>query len=197
MNSFSKTNGPSARPKTINKKIKELILIAWTHIQRSISLVLIVATLATLSSCDKNTDRQSVLGKSDDQAMVTNDSLNKPKVNVQVNKRYDEKGNLIGFDSTYSSFYSNVKGDTVKMDSLINSFDRYFNSNHSFSFDRQFNPLFFNDSLRYPDFFHKDFFMRRYELNDEYLRETMERMDSIKNHFFSEHSKKWKDSKDL
>jgi hypothetical protein len=47
--------------------------------------------------------------------------------------------------------------------------------------------------MRYPDFFHGDFFMKRYELNDDYLKGMMHRMDSIKNRFFSEHSRNGKD----
>jgi hypothetical protein len=42
----------------------------------------------------------------------------KPKVAIKVNRRFDEKGNLIGFDSTYTSYYSNISGDTAQMDSL-------------------------------------------------------------------------------
>lgn len=159
--------------------------------------MLSIASAAALTSCDKKTTDEPVTGDETKSHTATmSDTVNKPKVNIQVNRRYDGKGNLIGFDSTYSSFYSNRKGDTAEMDSLMHSFDRYFQRSHSSFLDRQFNPLFFNDSLRYPDFFHNDFFMKRYELNDQYLKETMKSMDSIKNRFFQEHSKKWKNGKD-
>ena len=124
------------------------------------------------------------------------DSLDKPKVDIKVNRHYDDQGNLIGFDSTYSSYYSNIKGDTGKMDSLMRGFDMFFNRNHSSFFNKQFDPLFFRDSLRYPDFFHKDFFLKRYELNDWYFRDVMKRMDSIKNKFYEESARN-KNSKDL
>jgi hypothetical protein len=101
------------------------------------------------------------------------DSTIKPKIDIKVNRRFDEKGNLMGFDSTYTSYYSNVDGDTAQMDSLMGSFDRYFREDHSSFFKKQFDPLFFNDSARYPDFFHDDYFMRRYELNDPYMRGMM------------------------
>jgi len=100
----------------------------------------------------------------------------------------DNKGNVIGFDSTYTSFYSNVDGDTIKMDSLMRNFDRHFNLGKTSFFNRELDSLFFNDSLRYPDFFHDDFFLRRYELNDLYLRNMMHRMDSLKNNFYRQHS---------
>ena len=43
----------------------------------------------------------------------TADSLaNKPQTKIIVNKEYDEYGNLIKFDSTYSYFYSNIERDS-------------------------------------------------------------------------------------
>jgi hypothetical protein len=152
---------------------------------------LLLILLLFLSSCHEKTQGQNPEEKNRISS-VTNDSLSKPKVNIKVNKHYDDKGNVIGFDSTYTSFYSNVQGDTARMDSLMGSFDRYFKRDHSMFFDGQFNSLFFDDSTRYPDFFHDDFFMKRYELNDHYLRDMMRRMDSIKNHFYYERSKKEK-----
>lgn len=144
--------------------------------------IAMVVLVILLSSCHEKTNGQSAELKK-----YQTDSLPKPKVDIKVNRRYDEKGNMIGFDSTYTSYYSNVGGDTAQMDSLMGSFDRYFRQDHSSFFRNQFDPLFFNDSTRYPDFFHDDFFMRRYELNDSYMRGMMQRMDSIKNNFYKEH----------
>ena len=39
-----------------------------------------------------------------------NNSKNQPKVDIKVNKQYDDKGNVIGYDSTYSYSFS----DTLK-----------------------------------------------------------------------------------
>lgn len=144
----------------------------------------IILLALLLSSCDGNTNGQSTESKKNNK-----DSLQKPQIAIKVNRQYDKKGNMIGFDSTYTSYYSNISGDTTKMDSLMGSFDHYFKKNHSSFFRNQFDPLFFNDSTRYPDFFHDDFFMKRYELNDPYFRSMMHRMDSIKNNFYKEHRK--------
>lgn len=178
MKTTSKQNGLSARWKTIDNFLKPFF-------------GLLLVLLLFLSSCHEKTRGQTSEEKNRTSS-VNKDSLNKPKVNIKVNKHYDDKGNVIGFDSTYTSFYSNVQGDTARMDSLMGSFDRYFKRDHSLFFDNQFNSLFFNDSTRYPDFFHDDFFMKRYELNDHYIRDMMSRMDSIKNHFYYERSKKEK-----
>jgi hypothetical protein len=190
MNAEKKKNGLSARRKTIDtiRKIS-------SSIKSHGGLVIAIALL--LSSCHKPSNGQDSEELKNKPYAEAHDSLRKPKVNIKVNRRYDEKGKMIGFDSTYSMFYSNVAGDTTGMDSLMNSFDSYFNLNHSSFFKNEFNPLFFNDSLRYRDFFHQDFFRKRYELNDEYFKDMMFRMDSIKNQFYREHSKKFRESKDL
>lgn len=180
----AKSDGLSARRKTMNK-------------MRSRSLfTLLLASSLIVFSCQEKTNGQE-LADAKAKKNVVQDSLNKPKVSIKVNRHFDEKGNVIGFDSTYSSYYSNVQGDTAKMDSLFSNFNRYFDRNQSFFFRDNFNSLFFNDSLLYPDFFHKDFFMKRYELNDDYLKDMMRRMDSIKNDFYREQSKKDKNITDL
>jgi hypothetical protein len=150
---------------------------------RSLGICMTVLALL-LSSCDKDSK-----GLTADLKTNQTDSVIRPKIDIKVNRRFDEKGNMIGFDSTYTSYYSNISGDTAQMDSLMGSFDRYFRRDHSDFFHNQFDPLFFNDSTRYPDFFHDDFFMRRYELNDPFFRDMMHRMDSIKNNFYKERRK--------
>lgn len=181
MNSISVRGGLSARRKTHHNSRKEIrygIRPLW-------GFLIILPIL--FSSCNEKSNGQdrAELRK---EKLQPQDSANKPKVNIKVNKHYDDKGNVIGFDSTYTSFYSNVQGDTARMDSLMHSFDQYFKRDHFPLFNGELNRMFFNDSLRYPDFFHKDFFMKRYELNDHYFRDMMERMDSIKNRFYQQRS---------
>ena len=50
------------------------------------------------------------------------DEENKPIVDIKVNRKYDDEGNLIAFDSTYTSYYSSVKGDTTTMDRFVRCF---------------------------------------------------------------------------
>jgi hypothetical protein len=156
------------------------------------SLGFLVVSSLFLSSCNEKTQGQHSEERNKTTS-ISKDSLRKPQVSVKVNKRYDDEGNVGGFDSTYTSFYSNAQGDTAQMDSLMMSFDQYFKRDHSLFFQPDFNSLFFNDSMRYDDFFHDDFFLKRYESNDRYFRGMMDRMDSIKNQFYFEHSKKGKD----
>jgi hypothetical protein len=188
MKSEFKQDGLSARRRIIGKLKKVISRIKF-------GLGFLIALSLILSSCHEKTNGQDAPEKN--QTSAAQDSLNKPKVSIKVNRRYDDKGNMIGFDSTYSSYYSNMKGDTAQMDSLMSSFDLYFNRNYPSFFHNEFKPLFFDDSIRYPDFFHHDFFMKRYELNDEYFRDMMHRMDSIKNQFYRKHNENGKKSKDL
>jgi hypothetical protein len=181
MNLTSQSNGVSARRKSILLDIKPFFKIVCF-------LAMFAGLSFAFTACDSSA-QESAAKRSKEQNVASVDSLDKPKVNIKVNRHYDAKGNVIRFDSTYSSFYSNVDGDTLKMDSLMNNFNRFFNRSHSSLFDRRFNTLFFRDSARSQDFFNTDFFMKRYELNDDYLRDMMREMDSIKNDFFIDQGK--------
>ncbi len=115
---------------------------------------------------------------------------NTPKSEVRVNKEYDANGNLIAYDSTYSAFYSSHNADPAQMDSLFRDFRPGFNRRFPFMTDPGFNDLFFRDSLLYPDFFHDDFFRKRMEMNDRWMRQMMAEMDSMKNNYFRERAAK-------
>jgi len=188
MNLISQLDGLPARQRAIDQ-LKQVGFVINNILKGSVIYALAIILLLTSGSCKEKIDGKNSAELKKHPSSIKRDSLDKPQVNIKVNRHYDEKGNLLGFDSTYSSYYSNIKGDTSKMDSLIHGFDRYFNNEHSLSFDKRFNTLFFNDSLRYPDFFHNDFFMKRYELNDAYMRDMMKKMDSIKNNFYYNQSK--------
>jgi hypothetical protein len=190
MNQVLRPNGLSARREIIQRIAG--IFRQRNHLAKGSRLwAILVATSLIISSCHERSSGQDAR-PGNKNPVSANDTLHKPKVNIKVNRHYDEKGNMIGFDSTYSSYYSNIEGDTGRMDSLMTSFDRFYNRDHHSFFRNEFDRLFFNDSLRYPDFFHDDFFLKRYELNDLYFRDMMHRMDSIKNNFYDQQSKKQK-----
>jgi hypothetical protein len=107
--------------------------------------------------------------------------MNKPHTNVTVNKKYDENGHLILFDSTYTSYYSNIEGDTIPFDGIPEDFQMYFN--HRLPGITS-NNIFDVDSSFMPGFFHDDFFEHQFFNQDEQLLRMMQEMDSIKNEFF-------------
>ncbi|MDN3677797.1 hypothetical protein QWY90_10795 [Flavobacterium paronense] len=156
--------------------------------KRIISILLATALVCT--SC------QGQEHKKEKKEKVTSQSANeKPKVEIKVNKKYDKQGNLIAYDSTYTSFYANRKGDKVLMDSLFREFKPIFNKQFPLMKDENFNQLFYSDTLLYNDFFHDDFFRKRMELNQEYMRKMMQQMDSIKNAYFKKQGKELKQKK--
>jgi hypothetical protein len=122
--------------------------------------------------------------KKTEKAELLNDTIN-PKTKIIVNKEYDDNGNLISYDSTYSSYYSNIKTDTLLGDSIFNNFKNYFNQNYGFSNQPYFNNFFFEDSLLKYDFYKRDFFSNRFDKNMEHMDHLFMEMDSLKNSFFN------------
>ncbi|GAA4806533.1 hypothetical protein [Litoribaculum gwangyangense] len=104
----------------------------------------------------------------------------KPDENIQVNKEYDEQGNLIKYDSIYSYSYSSSSklNDSIKM-----QFQRHF-KNHSFFNDAFFDNFFKNDSLIDP-FDQRNFFFDGFINQDDDIKNMMRRMDSIQQMFFN------------
>ncbi|MBL7984706.1 MAG: hypothetical protein JNM91_06875, partial [Flavobacteriales bacterium] len=107
-----------------------------------------------------------------------------PQVEVRVNKQYDEHGNLIAYDSSYTSVYQSRSGDAAFMDSVFRDFMPGFGMRYPFLNDPGFHSLFFPDSSFHQDFFHHDFFQKRMEMNQRYMQRMMEQMDSLKNQHF-------------
>lgn len=140
--------------------------------------ILVVAVALVLSSCNG----QEKQNKNDKLSHVQN----APQEDVKVNKEYDEDGNLIRYDSTYTYFYSSIKNDTIAEDSIFDNFKRMFDLRYPFSYRPYFNDLFFEDSLMKYDFYKQDFFTKRFLQNMEKTEKMFQEMDSIKNKYFME-----------
>lgn len=108
-----------------------------------------------------------------------------PETSVKVNKEYDENGNLIRYDSTYTYVYSNIP-DMAERDSIFSNFRQHFNQVYKFSEDPFFNDLFFEDSLMQYDFYKDDFFRNRFKNNMMMMEDLFKEMDSIKNSFYQQ-----------
>jgi len=109
---------------------------------------------------------------------------NIPEKNIIVNKEYDENGNLIRYDSTYSYFYSNVSENAELRDSILKNFRNSFGQNYFFSNQPFFKDFFFQDSLLMYDFYKKDFFYDRFRNNMRWMDSLFREMDVFKNDFF-------------
>ena len=107
-----------------------------------------------------------------------NNTTNAPKENVQVNKEYDEFGNLIKFDSIYSYSYSS---NGQLNDSIILKMQEQFSKNKLFG-QQFFNNFFEEDST----FFKDHFFSKGFINHDEQFNQMMKRMDSIQQLYFNQ-----------
>ncbi len=107
----------------------------------------------------------------------------KPKVDYKVNKIYDDDGNLIGYDSTYTYYYSNIDRDALIADSVFAKFNKYFKSLDTFSPHPFIDDFFDGDSYMGDDFFTQDFFSNAFRKQEEMMEKMMRRMDSLKNRF--------------
>ena len=72
------------------------------------------------SNCQQMKDNRQETKK------VTKEQLSEkgenPQVDIKVNKEYDDNGNLIRYDSAYTSFYSNFKGDSTDFEDFYAQF---------------------------------------------------------------------------
>jgi hypothetical protein len=131
-----------------------------------------------------------ISGCNGQEKQIKNDKLSDAKKapieDIVVNKEYDEHGNLIRYDSTYSSFFSNIENDSLAEDSIIANFKKMFELQYPFSYKPYFNDFFFRDSLMKYDFYKEDFFTERFRQNMEQTEKIFQEMDSIKNKFFDE-----------
>lgn len=94
-----------------------------------------------------------------------------PKIDSKVTKQYDEKGNLIGYDSTYTEYYSNVEGDSLLHDSLFDRIRQQFtNQRRMFGGWKQTDSLFMGGFEGFP-------FDEQFNAMNRFMREV----DSLQN----------------
>lgn len=123
---------------------------------------------------------------------IKKESINQPQTEVKVNKEYDENGNVVKYDSTYSYYYSNIDRNSLLEDSIMLIFKNHFNQSFGFSSHPFFDDFFFQDSLMQYDFYNNDFFIERFRQNQARMNDLFLEMDSLKNNFFREQFKKSK-----
>lgn len=143
-------------------------------------LAILLLPVFVLFSCNAQTDNKSSQLKEE----KTEQKL-KPKIDYKVNKEYDENGNLIKLDSTYTYYYSNIDLNEQQVDSIYKSFNKHLNFSSSFD-DSFFEEFFKNENYIEEDFFQEDFFKNNTTRNEEMMKQMITRMDSIKNQFLIE-----------
>jgi hypothetical protein len=113
------------------------------------------------------------------------DTIIKPKEKWDVKKEYDEFGNLIKYDSVYSWSYSNIKGDSLKvnLDSVMDSFQLHFQNWSNYKMNDYFSYFPKRDSLFMNDFFMEDYFFKNWQSHHFEFEKIMKKMDSSRNAF--------------
>jgi len=147
-----------------------------------VGLFLLLISTGCSAQEKKNTENENV-------------KKNSPKTNIVVNKEYDKNGNLVKYDSTYSSVYTNIKSDSTLADSSFLSFQRNFMDNFPNVQKPYLDNMFFDDSLMNYDFYKKDFFTKRFQFNRDKFDKLFEKMDSLKNDFYKNNFMKGKGNK--
>ncbi|MCK0131155.1 hypothetical protein MWU59_06515 [Flavobacteriaceae bacterium F08102] len=99
---------------------------------------------------------------------------NKPKTSYQVHKEYDEDGNLIRLDSTYSYVYSNTTMDPEELKEFMKNFNKM--SNFS-DLDSLFNFGSFQIPSDFRKFFQHNFGMRTF--THKSFEDFFKKFDSI------------------
>ncbi len=110
---------------------------------------------------------------------------NNPKVNIKVRKKFDDNGNLIGYDSTYSYEYVSHggKAQKIEMDSLMKQFQPFFFQEGSTIMQDPFSDFFNNDSTQKDNFLDEHFFENQFNHNNFDFQNMFRQMDSLRTIF--------------
>ncbi|MCM4173340.1 hypothetical protein DHD32_17835 [Arenibacter sp. TNZ] len=142
-----------------------------------------------VTGCQAQNDRTKTI---DDLVEKKTDSLgvDEPKISWKVDKKYDEKGNVIGYDSIYSYSYNNL-GNLAKgmnLDSIMNSMKFFSYDNFSsYREDQYLGRIFNEDSLLNVNPFFDDFFEKQRANNFSDMRQLFQQMDSLQNMMMEKH----------
>ena len=136
-----------------------------------------------MASCqaqdDRNRSRADLADKNTDSSAV-----DKPKISWKVDKKYDENGNVIGYDSIYSYSYNNFKKMPMEMDldSIMGAM-KFFSQDDLSIFMEEYNlgRTMDMDSLMNGHHLFKDFFEGQGHHNFSDMRKLFQQMDSLQN----------------
>ncbi|MEE4198100.1 MAG: hypothetical protein V2I54_10680 [Bacteroidales bacterium] len=111
-----------------------------------------------------------------------------PQIDIQVKKEYDDQGNIIRYDSSYSYIYTYPDGNQKKIntDSIFQSFQPYFFDRSFDIMQDPFKRLFESDSSYERHFFDQDYFMQQFEKDHLLIEKMIKQMDSLRNQFLKE-----------
>lgn len=117
---------------------------------------------------------------------TSNNHQNIPNVTYKVNKKFDDKGNLISYDSSSVwSYSSNGNRHNAEEDSVMMAFKKQFDSSFPSIFRNSFGNPVWNNSCFFRDFTSSDYFRQKWEQHYYNMENMMQQMDSLRNSFLS------------
>jgi hypothetical protein len=142
-----------------------------------------------LTGCQAQSDQgksmEDLVGKNVDSLTV-----DKPKISWKVDKKYDEAGNVIGYDSIYSYSYDNMGKFAAEMnlDSIINSMKFFPHGKlSSLMEDQNLGQFMDMDSLMNGSQYFNDFFESQRNNNFSDMQKLFQQMDSLQNMMMEKH----------
>lgn len=144
-------------------------------------IVLSTLLVVFFTGCDaQNTEQMN--SKS-----TTDTSQNKPEISWKVNKKFDDDGKLISYDSTAVWSYTSGKAThRINADSVMMAFRKHFDSGFPSMFQRSFGEPVWNDSLFFRDFTTPDYFTQKWQQHYFDMEQMMRQMDSFRNSFLND-----------
>ncbi|RAJ09054.1 membrane lipoprotein lipid attachment site-containing protein [Arenibacter echinorum] len=142
-----------------------------------------------LAACQAQDDRSKskveLVDKNTDSITV-----DKPKISWKVNKKYDEEGKVVGYDSIYSYSYSNINNlpKQMNLDSIIGSMKFFPHGKiSSLMEDQNLGQFMDMDSLMNGSQYFNDFFESQRNNNFSDIRKLFQQMDSLQNMMMEKH----------
>ena len=108
----------------------------------------------------------------------------KPKVDISVQKEYDEDGNLISVDSTYSYFYSNIKNDSLLEKEIFDRFKQNFKGQFRLLDSLFMEDFYIDEPFNLGNFYTDEFFKNNFKFHQKSIDDMLKEMDSLKNSFY-------------
>ncbi len=147
---------------------------------------IVMLLAAFLSTGCNSQDKES---KNEDIAQNKENTITTPKGSWEVNKEFDEAGNLIRYDSIYS-WSSNNNWDELASfdrDSVLQSMQsRFYRHFSGFDFNEEgFGDFFEQDSLFAKRFFNDDFFNSDFGKDFMDIDRMHERMEAMQKQFLN------------
>jgi len=113
----------------------------------------------------------------------------KPEIDIKVHKEYDDDGNLIRVDSSYTYFYSNIKNDSLLEKEIFDRFKLNFKGHFPLLDSLFMEDFYINEPFNIENFYTDEFFKNNFKLNQKRIDDILRQMDSLKNSYYNKQKK--------